>query len=743
MTSTTPANGNGATPVAAPATLRAPRWTRLISPALLTAGLAVLLTAILAFQILPGQVHLNEGEVARQNIRAPQRVTYVSQIKTKEAREKAIQAVPDVYDYDPGLGQQQKAKAASACQALTAIRYDFQSSAEQKAQRLAQLPDVILSQKAISESLSVPDTTLAAVCSEVVNVVEESMRNRVRQADVTDLRARIATRFNSSSPAASLAVTAELTNAFLKANETYNSDETNRRRRDAQAAVEPVRFTVEKGEIVVRDGNVVTALDLERLEALGLRNPSPDWPEILGWGLLVSVLMAILALYLAEHQPRLWRGERRTLLLALLILATAVVAKLTLPGRADLVYIFPFAATPMILALLLDQQLALVVTVMLGLMMGPITENSLEITMISIAGGAIGALTLRKVERLSAFLWSGIFVALANFAIILAVHLPLGDADATRLATLAAISLGNGAISAALAATAALPLGYFFGITTLIQLLELAHPSQPLFRRLLLEAPGTYHHSVLVASLAERAAEAVGADTLLARVAAYYHDVGKTVRPYLYIENQMDGPNVHDGMPPADSAQAIISHVTEGAALARRFRLPQEIVQVIEQHHGTRLVAFFYAQALRDAAPGEQVPQDAYRYPGPKPQTRVAALVMLADGVEATARANPNRSLEELQRIVGEVMDERLLAQLDESGMSIKDLEATRDAFISVLQGVYHPRLTYPSAILPPALATRTGESVSGRIPVISALPSARGEDLPSPAAESIPPSEQ
>lgn len=683
---------------------------------MLTVGLALAITIILSFQFLPGQVHLNEGEVARQNVRSPQRVTYVSQIKTKDARDKAIQAVADVYDYDPGLGQQQRARAASACQAVTTIRYDFQATAAQKSQRLGQLPDLTLSDKAISEALTVPDTTLTSVCSEVVRVVEEAMRDRVRQADVANLRARIATRFNASSPAAPLSLTAELTSAFLAPNETFNSDETNSRRRDAQAAVEPVRFTIEKDEIVLRDGNVVTALDLERLEALGLRNPSPDWPEILGRALLATTLAIILALYLAEHEPRLWRGERRTVLLVLLILATTALAKATLPGRADLVYIFPFAAIPMIVALLLNQQLAIVVTVILGLLVGPITENSLEITMIAIAGGAIGALTLRRVERISAFLWSGIYVALANFAIILAVHLPLGDLDVTRLAILAGISAANGAISAALAATAALPLGYFFGITTLIQLLELAHPSQPLFRKLLLEAPGTYHHSVLVASLAERAAEAIGADTLLTRVAAYYHDVGKTVRPYLYIENQLDGPNVHDEMQPAASAQAIIGHVADGAALARRHRLPQEIVQAIEQHHGTRMVSFFYGQALRDAGPGGQadINKDDFRYPGPKPQTRVAALVMLADGVEATARSSPKRTLDELQRIVGEVMDEPLLAQLDESGMSIKDLEATRDAFISVLQGIYHPRLNYPPAL--------SGSATNAKTPVVAVL---------------------
>ena len=406
-------------------------------------------------------------------------------------------------------------------------------------------------------------------------------------------------RFVPTSPAGQLAVASELAAAFIQANETYNADETVRRRRDALNAVEPVRVTVEKGEIVVREGNVVTALDLERLEALGLRNPSMDWPETLGRGILAAALVAILALYLRTHHPALWRGERRTLLLAALIVVAVAIAKATLPGRVGLVYLFPFAAVPMIVALLLEQRLALLVTVVISLLIGPIADNSLEITMISLIGGSVGVLTLQRVERMSAFIWAGLYVALANYATILAVHLPMGDYDLAMLASLAGTSLANGAVSAALVAIAALPLGSFFGITTLIQLLELAHPSQPLFRRLLLEAPGTYHHSVIVASLAERAAAAIGADTLLARVAAYYHDVGKTVRPYFFIENQAEGFNVHDDMEPTASAQAIMAHVPDGVALARRHRLPQEIVDVIQQHHGTRLTSFFYGKAVQ------------------------------------------------------------------------------------------------------------------------------------------------
>lgn len=675
-----------------------------LSPALFVIGLTAALTFILAFQFIPGQVQISEGEVAKQNIRAPQRVTYVSQIKTKEAKDKAVLAVADVYDYDPSLAQQQKALASAACQAITAIHYDFVTTPAQKRDRLAKLPDLLLSDRAISETLAINDLTLQAVCSESVRVVEDLMRDRLRPAGLTAITATIAVRLSPASPASQLSLTAELAAAFVKPNETLNAAETAVRRRDAQALVEPVRFTVEKGEIVVRDGNVVTALDLERLEALGLRNASIAWPEILGRGLLALALVVILSLYLAQFHPKLWLGERRTLLLFLLIVITVAVAKSTLPGRAGLLYLFPFAAVPMVAALLLDQQLALLLTVVLSLLMGPIAENSLEITTLSLIGGAVGVLSLRRVERISAFLWAGTYVALANYAVILAFHLPTGDYDGAMWATLAGTSLANGIVSAAIVATAALPLGYFFGITTLIQLLELAHPSQPLFRRLLLEAPGTYHHSVIVASLAERAAEVIGADTLLARVASYYHDVGKITRPYFFIENQAEGANIHDDMDPSSSAQAILSHVKEGVTLARRYRLPAEVRDVIQQHHGSRLASFFYGKAASVArANGRDVSEEAFRYPGPKPQTKVTALVMLADAVEATVRSTSRRSAEDLERMVREIVLEQMLDQLDESGLTLKELEAVRRAFVSVLQGVYHPRLQYPDLAVPQA----------------------------------------
>lgn len=669
------------------------RW---LCPVLVMACLVVAFTAILTLDLFPSQVQLSEGEVARQNIRAPKRIIYISQIKTKEVRDRAAAAVPDVYDYDPGLAQNQKLKVVSLCQYITDVRSESVSTLVQKRDRLAGLTEPSLSEKSIDEILSLPDAALQAVCTEAARVVEDVLRDRLRANQLDEVKAKIAARFSPTLPTAYHALTAELVNAFLKPNETYNAAETLRRRQEAQAAVEPVRFTVEKGEVVVREGNVVTALDLERLEALGLRKAAVDWPDALAKVALVVVLVAILGLYLAHFHANLWWGERRTLLLAGLLLLAITAAKATLPGRAGLVYLFPFAAIPMMIAMLLDHRLALVATIFISLLVGHIAENSLEIATVSLVGGAIGSLGLRRVERISSFLWAGLYVAVASYAVVMAFHLAAGDYDRAFLVSLAGTCLANGGISAALAAVASAPLGYLFGVTTLIQLLELAHPSQPLFRRLLLEAPGTYHHSVLVANLAERGAEAIGEDTLLARVAAYYHDIGKVLHPYFFIENQTGTANIHDSMKPEASAQAIITHVTDGIALAKKHRLPKEIVEVIQQHHGTSLATYFYNKALQIAGDNPNVPQGPYRYPGPKPQSRLAALIMLADGTEALARSDPDHSPEHIETLVRQVLDERLIDQLEESGLTFRDLSSIRQAFIETLQGIYHPRLQYP-----------------------------------------------
>jgi putative nucleotidyltransferase with HDIG domain len=231
-----------------------------------------------------------------------------------------------------------------------------------------------------------------------------------------------------------------------------------------------------------------------------------------------------------------------------------------------------------------------------------------------------------------------------------------------------------------------------------MQLLELANPSQPLLRRLLVEAPGTYHHSIMVGNLAERAAESVGADALLVRVGAYYHDIGKLQRPYFFAENAAQGVSAHDALPPDTSARIIASHVPDGQILGARHGLPRAIMDMIPQHHGTRMVSFFYQQA-QESSP---LPLDRskFQYQGPRPQSKEAAILMLADGVEAATRAMRQHSREAIMELVDRLIMQRVEeGQLDECDLTLRDLHNIKDVFATLLVGVYHPRIEYPAPV--------------------------------------------
>jgi len=229
-----------------------------------------------------------------------------------------------------------------------------------------------------------------------------------------------------------------------------------------------------------------------------------------------------------------------------------------------------------------------------------------------------------------------------------------------------------------------------------VRLLELSYPGNPLLKRLLTEAPGTYHHSILVGNLAEAAAEAINGDSLLTRVGAYYHDVGKLKRPYFFIENQMNTDNPHDKIAPTLSALILTFHVKDGVELAREYKLPEDIINIIEQHHGSGLCTYFYHKALENGQ-NESIAEEEFRYDGPKPQTREAALVMLADSVEAAVRSLQNRTYNRVEGMVHRILKDKLLdGQLDECDLTFKDLDVIASAFIQVLSGIFHARIEYP-----------------------------------------------
>jgi putative nucleotidyltransferase with HDIG domain len=329
-------------------------------------------------------------------------------------------------------------------------------------------------------------------------------------------------------------------------------------------------------------------------------------------------------------------------------------------------------------------------------------REALDLTVYVLVGGLASLLAITRAERLNAFFRVFLVLAITNLAVVLAFSL-LEQRDLEGVVQLGGVALVNAALSVVLAMGSFALLGNVFGIMTVFQLLELANPSSRLLRRLLLETPGTYHHSVMVGNLAERAAETIGADPLLARVAAYYHDIGKMKNPLAFIENQAGAHNIHDDLSAETSARIISGHIRDGIDLGYEHGLPVQIIGFIPQHHGTSVMTYFHGKALREAGGrAEVVDERTYRYPGPKPQSREAAIIMLADGVEASVRSLDEKDEESIRAMVDRIVDGRVEdGQLDDAELTLKNIAQIKDAFVGQLLGMYHSRIKYPDNVVP------------------------------------------
>jgi putative nucleotidyltransferase with HDIG domain len=372
-----------------------------------------------------------------------------------------------------------------------------------------------------------------------------------------------------------------------------------------------------------------------------------------------------------------------------------------------LAYAFPLPTASILLALLLSPTVAVGATIVLAVLVAILGGPSLALAVLGMIGGLIGILGTWKAQRLSTFFLTGASITLANFVVVGAFRLIAQMVDLQSLATAVIACTINGFASVIIGFATFGLLGSLFGRVTVLQLMELSNPNHPLLHRLMREAPGTYYHSIIVGNLAERAAEVIGADPMLVRVGAYYHDIGKVVRPYFFVDNQAGRSNIHDDLPPRSSAQIITDHVRDGIALARKYRLPERIVQFIPQHHGTSRTAYFYRRALQE---DETVDPEDFRYPGPRPQSRETAILMLADSVEAIVRtmnqsgklretfeADKEKDEDPWEKLVAGIIAERVReGQLDESDLTFRDLHAIQHAFAEMLRGVYHPRVEYP-----------------------------------------------
>jgi putative nucleotidyltransferase with HDIG domain len=660
--------------------------------------LVAVLTLCLILPAIPSGAPLAVGTVSPRDMLARQRATYTSRILTEAERVRAEAAVEPVYALDANVARQQLARVRQILAYIASIRQDAQASAEDKARWLAKISDLVLPASVIDQVLKMDELAWQNVSSEVVYLLDRVMREGVRHDELEELSGRLPQLVSYTLSSDQAEVVAAFVRSLLKPNNLLDEELTAERRQQARAQVQPVQQTIEIGQAVIRQGDIVTPFHVEQLVALGLQQPvEQDWHGLLSRLLFVLALVFALLVYMWHAQRQILSQQKRLALLSLLMVVTAVGAKLSIPGHVLLPYLFPMAAVAMLVSVLLDAQLALVVTVLLSLFVGFVAGASLELTTYLLLGSLTGAVAISRPERLGTFAWAAVAVALVNSLVALSFRLFSQAYDSTALLQVVGASIANGLISASLTFTAFFWIGAIFGITTPLQLVELARPTHPLARRLLLEAPGTYHHSLIVGNLGERAAEMVGADPLLVRVAALHHDVGKVLRPYFFVENQTGGDNYHQQLDATTSAQIIISHVKDSLELGRKYRFPEAVLALMAQHHGTTSVGFgsFYQRASKE---GEaEVDEAQFRYPGPRPRSKEAAILMLADSVEASVRASAPTSAGEIERIVRKITNDRLVSgELDECDVTLRDLETIRTAFIDVLHGVSHARLQYP-----------------------------------------------
>ena len=667
---------------------------------------AIALFLVLSANITVGQENLEVGEIASRDIRAQRDTTFTSDSRTEEARAQAADEVVPVTETikSPTDNREDQLLAYDTMTRRVDRVLDLRDRGsldgdEVIARIAADAPLIPFSWR---KSVAEIDTTRWENVSGAGRIALETiLADPVREDDLFAVRNRVGDLVTTDLEGAERELAGALAAALVAATEITDEGATAELIAQARAEVPPVEVTVRAGQRIVNEGDPISVEQFEMLDELGLTRPRVEVGTVLGQMTLALLIASLLVGYLWRFEPEIWHRNRSVLLFFLALVVSAVAMRIA-ADRTLLAFVVPTTATVLLLGILLPGAAGAVMAVALAVLAGVMNRDALELTVYVLVGGLAALLAITRAERLNAFVRVFFVVAVANVAVVLAFG-ALEQRDLAAQAQLMGVGILNAAVSVALAAGTFAVLGNVFGIMTVFQMLELANPSNRLLRRLLLETPGTYHHSVMVGNLAERAAETIGADPLLARVGAYYHDIGKMKNPLAFIENQAGAHNVHDDLNAETSARIIAGHIRDGIDLGYEHGLPVQIIGFIPQHHGTSVMSYFHGKALREAGGREDlVDERIYRYPGPKPQSREAAILMLADGVEASVRSLDEKDEESIRAMVDRIVDGRVEdGQLDDAELTLRDIAQIKEAFVAQLLGMYHSRIKYPDNVVP------------------------------------------
>lgn len=671
-------------------------------------GIATVTIAVLCLvfsgRFIPDKVTLQVGDISPREIRAHRTVRYVDVEETRRLQEMAAKQVDTIYEHLPFARVDAQRSVEDAFEAIARARtMRPPESSRWLAQQLSFLsPDLV--RAALDASVS----DLQKAHDLAKTQVDEAMQREIR-ADTTDLAERkrvVQTACTQQLGQNALGrLTAAICAHALRPNRVPDVARTEALRERERRGVPPVYRTLVAGEVVIQRGERVTEQHIEMFTALGMRNPRLHWASVLAILILVTMLVVLAALHIAHYHPRVYQQPRQLWLISVVVALSALGVKLGssllgLPlSGVQLGYLTVMSTTMagMLLAVLVSPHLATLLVGMLAIQSALLMNGEMRFAAISLMSSLVGIYSVWRLHDRYDLLRAGWWIGGTSLVLTWVLgwmnqetltEMSVGSAWAILMSVLA---VGGFALFVAV-------LERPFGAVTHLRLLELSSPEHPLLKELMLRAPGTYAHSIMVSHLADAAAKAIGADSLLARVGCYYHDVGKMRRPEFFIENQRM-ENVHDRLTPSLSALIIAAHVKDGLELADQYRLPRPIRDIIAQHHGTSLISFFYQQALAGCEAHTPVLEQQFRYSGPKPQSKEAGIVMLADAVEAASRSLSRPTPARIESLVEHIIQEKIAdGQLDECSLTFSEIHKIQEAFCRLLVAMLHSRVEYPSS---------------------------------------------
>ena len=668
----------------------------------------VILSVLLSIHLLPSKVSLKLGDTSPEDVIAHRRASYVDVAETGRKRRQAAESVRKIYLAEPRASDQVDGAVKTVFRTIETVRDQYpllptSEKVRRVRERLGALLGSRISTQTFAALLSTDPDSLREIRDDALRIVSAAMSKQVYDDDIQAARKKLAAdakRLFEDSGRAELV--GEIARDSLKPNQIFNEKLTMAARQKARENVQAELRAIEPGDLVIANGDTVFEEHIQKFIALGLRNPKLDYRSAASLTLLVVVAVLLVLGYLSRYHQDVYTNTKTLLLVALIVVLS--VAALRVGGSMLGIKLSPthvgyfgvlwVVAAAMFLAVLVNPQVSIVIAALLSIVLSLMLNNELRYAATALVTSLVGIYSVANIRDRSDLVRA--IAALAAVGVILVGIMGglSGDSFSRMLRN------SGWAIAIAVAPTLLLWIGTellerLFGRTTHISLFELANTNKQLLRRLVMEAPGTYTHSVAVGHLAETAAEAIGADSLVARVASYYHDIGKIRRPHFFVENQ-HVENIHDQMNPTLSALVITSHIKDGVEIAKKSRLPKIVLDVIMQHHGTSLVQYFYNQAAGEQEASTALEQQ-FRYPGPKPRTKEAAIVMLADSVEAASRCIAKPTPAKIELLVSRIVAEKLRdGQLDESDLTFKQTSKIADTFVKTLTGTLHARIDYP-----------------------------------------------